>query len=194
MKRGRSVGRTEWIPNWAYRLAIWAFKVQDLLGINKPETHLGAVPLRSGMVVVDWGCGPGRFTSPLSRLVGKEGKVFALDIQTMAIQVVAEKVARESLANVEPLLIDSYRTPISTGSVDLVLLLDTFFAIDDVGALLTEIHRILKADGHLFMDPGHMKLETALAKVTGSGLFTLVERHGTDMLMAPTSLARPRPR
>lgn len=43
--------------------------------------HLNIQP---GMVVVDFGCGPGRVTVPVAKQVGDEGRVVAVDIQAGA--------------------------------------------------------------------------------------------------------------
>jgi len=166
-----------------YRVNIWYYRLIDLFW--KPGRHLDRFPLKEGMAVVDYGCGPGRYTLPIARLVGPQGKVFAVDIQPLAISTVKKKAARESLTNIVPLLVDSYDTGIQSSSIDLVLLVDTFHQIGDRDALLREIHRMLKQDGVLFMDPGHMELPQAKKIVEQSGLFTIVECRGRDMVLSP---------
>ena len=170
-------------PGAFYRLNIWYYKLTDLFW--NPQQRLRKMPIKRGMVVADYGCGPGRYTLPIARLVGPETKVFAIDVQPLAISVVKEKAAHESLINIEPVLVDSYDTGIQGSSIDLVLLVDTFHQIEDHEALLREIHRILKQDGILFMDPGHMKLSGAREIVEGSGLFTIKACQGNDMLVVP---------
>ncbi|NPV09257.1 MAG: class I SAM-dependent methyltransferase [Anaerolineae bacterium] len=169
----------------AYRLMLWQYRLQDLLHLDPPEPHLAQAPIRPGMTVVDYGCGPGRYAVPLAQRVGPSGKVYAVDIQPLAIEAVRKRIARAGLANVEPILVDSYRTPIAADSVDLVVLLDTFHAIGDRPALLQEIHRLLKPDGLLFMDPGHMPMAEAREAVEGSGLFRVKQTDGKHMLVEP---------
>ncbi len=170
-------------PDVFYRLNIWSYKFIDLLW--NPQRRLKDIPLKEGMAVVDYGCGPGRYTLPIARVVGPKGKVFAVDIQPLAISTVKEKASRESLTNIEPILVDSYNTGIQGSSIDLVLLVDTFHQIKDYDALFREIHRILRGDGILFIDPGHMKITKAKEIVKSAGLFTIVECRGNDMLVAP---------
>jgi len=166
-----------------YRLNIWFYKLTDLFW--SPRRRLGKIPVKEGMAVLDYGCGPGRYTLPLARLVGTKGKVFAVDIQPLAISTVKQKAARESLTNIEPILVDSYNTGIQDSSIDLVLFLDTLHQIGDCDALFLEIHRVLKQDGLLFMDPGHMKLARAREIVEATGLFTIAECRDHDMLVVP---------
>ena len=167
----------------SFKGMMWLFKLVDF--IWNPRRKLKKFPLREGMAVVDYGCGPGRYTLPIAKLVGPKGKVFAVDIHPLAITTVKRKAASEALTNVETILVDSYDTGIQVASIDLVLLADTFHMISDRDALFREIHRILKQDGLLFMDPGHMKLERAIEIVESAGLFTIRECRGRDMLLAP---------
>ena len=166
-----------------YRLNIWFYELTDL--IWNPRRRLEKIPIKEGMAVLDYGCGPGRYTLPAARLVGPKGKVFAVDIQPLAISTVNEKAARESLTNIEAILVDSYNTGIKDSSIDLALFLDTLHQIRDCNALFLEIHRVLKLDGILFMDPGHMKMSRAREIVEASGLFTIAGCQDHNMLVVP---------
>ena len=61
--------------------------------------------------------------------------------------------------------------------------------ISDFDALLGEVHRVLKPDGRLFMDPGHMKQSEATKILDESGLFTIVQSIGRDMVLTPIESA-----
>ena len=176
--------KPEPMPDMSFKGMMWIFKFIDFIW-NHPQRHLKEIPLKKGMTVVDYGCGPGRHTIPLAKLVGEKGKVFAVDIQPLAISTVKKKATKEGLTNVETILLDSYNTGMQESSIDLVLLLDTFHMISDHDALFREIHRILKPDGLLFMDPGHMKLPKAREIIEKSNLFTIKECQDKDMLVAP---------
>ncbi len=112
------------------------------------------------------------------------GRVFAVDVERLALQAVRQKAAHEGLDNVYTVLLESHPVAIPTGSVDVVLLIDTFHAVRDKEGLLSDIGRVLKPDGHLFMDPGHMSQERALEQMEASGLFHLEGVWGRDMLFA----------
>jgi len=166
-----------------YKLNIWFYKLTDL--IWNPRRRLEKIPIKEGMAVLDYGCGPGRYTLPIAKLVRPKGKVFAVDIQPLAISTIKEKAARESLTNIEAILVNSYNTGIEDSSIDLVLFLDTLHRIGDCAALFLEIRRVLKEDGILFMDPGHMKMSGAREIVENTGLFTIAECQDHDMLVVP---------
>ena len=166
-----------------FRGMTWIFKLVDLFG--GPRRYLKKVPLKQGMTVVDYGCGPGRYTIPIAKLIGPEGKVFAVDIQPLAIDMVTKIAERENIANIEVVLADSYNTGVGDSTVDLVLLSDTLHMIEDCNKLFKEIHRILKKDGVLFMNPGHMRLPTATEIIKNTHLFKIVECKGVDMFITP---------
>jgi ubiquinone/menaquinone biosynthesis C-methylase UbiE len=169
--------------NFGFRLMALTYKLRDLF--QDPRRSLEKARLGKGMRVVDYGCGPGSFTVPAAELVGSEGKVFAVDIHPLAIKSVEEKARRKSLQNVETVLVRGYDTGIAASSVDRVLLIDTIHRIEDPEALFREIHRMLKPDGLLFMEKGHMPISDQKELVQSSGLFEVVESQGLMILAAP---------
>ena len=169
--------------DFAFKLMTWLYRAYDL--IHNTEQDLKKIPLKEGTTVVDYGCGPGRYTLPVAKLVGTKGKVFAVDIHSLAIKTIKEKAARESLTNIEAILVDSYDTGIQDSSVDLVLLIDTLPIIKDHNPLFQEMHRILKQNGHIFIEHGRIKISRTREIVEGTGLFTVVECQGHQMLAAP---------
>jgi len=166
----------------AYRLMLLQYRLMDRLHLDPPETHLPGVAITPGMTVVDYGCGPGRYLPLLAERVGPTGRVYGVDIQPLGVQAARERATRLGLKNVEVVLADGYHTTMPAAFADMVLLLDVFHAIEERPALLAEIHRLLKPDGRLFMDPGHMPLEAAREAVRASGRFRLVESDGSHML------------
>lgn len=166
-----------------FRLMTLAFKFRDLL--QNPRKSLARAQLRKGMSVVDYGCGPGSFTIPAAELVGEEGRVFAVDIHPLAIRAVKQKASRKGLQNVEAILVQEYDTGIQESSIDRVLLIDTIHLIDDPDALFRSLHRMLKPDGLLFMQKGHMALSEQREILTNTGLFRVKEAEGLMMLAAP---------
>lgn len=173
------------MPNIHFRCMTWMYKFADAARMTNPRRRLEKTPIRRGMAVVDYACGPGRYAIPAAKLVGGEGKVFAVDIQPLAIKMVRKKATGQSLTNIEPILVEAYDTGIQGSSIDLVLMFDALHMISDRAALLSEVHRLLKQDGIFFLDSGHMKLSKAKEIVEDNGLFAIVECRGDDMLLAP---------
>jgi ubiquinone/menaquinone biosynthesis C-methylase UbiE len=171
--------------SFGYRLMLWEYALRDRLHVDPPEPHLAIVPLREGMTVVDWGCGPGRFDVPLARRVGANGRVYAVDIQPLAIAAVRRRVAKAGIANVTPVLSEPYSAPLPDAITDVVIFLDAFHAIGDRTALLREMRRVLKPGGLLYMDPGHMPMAQARAAIEASGAFTISRSEGKHLFLTP---------
>ena len=59
--------------------------------IQNPRKILGPY-VKEGMKVLDIGCGPGFFSIEMARLVGKSGKVIALDLQEGMLRKLSNKI------------------------------------------------------------------------------------------------------
>ncbi|MDI6858726.1 MAG: class I SAM-dependent methyltransferase [Dehalococcoidia bacterium] len=167
----------------AFKMMSLMYRIRDLL--QDPRNALALARVGPGMIVADYGCGPGSFAIPAARMVGESGKVYAIDIHPLAIDSVRERAGKNGLRNVEPILVQGYDTGIVSASVDRVLLIDTIHRIDDTKALFREVHRMLKPDGLLFMHKGHLPMPEQRALVEESGLFDVLECEGLIILASP---------
>ena len=79
--------------------------------------------LESGQTIIDYGCGPGRYISVVSGLIGLQGKLYAADIQLQAISEVRELCKKNNLENVEAVLVNNYSCPVKDNSADIIFLL-----------------------------------------------------------------------
>lgn len=156
--------------SFSFKIMAAMFKVRDIV---KPRgSVLEEVGIRPGFRVLDFGCGPGGYVLPLSRLVGISGKVYALDINPMAIKSVKSLVARYRLANVETIISDG-PTGLKDGSMDVVILYDVLHALKKPDEVLKELHRVLKPGETLSVSDHHLTKEDIASRVTGTRLFQM---------------------
>jgi ubiquinone/menaquinone biosynthesis C-methylase UbiE len=158
------------MSNFHFKLMSLEFKLRDLFVPRK--NILKEVGIQSGFHVLDYGCGPGSYLIPLEKLVGESGRIYALDINPLAIRMVQKIVSKKQLTNVETIRSDC-KTGLPGNSVDVVLLYDTFHGLGDPNGVLEELHRILKPDGVLSFSDHHIKENEIISKVTNGGLFRL---------------------
>ncbi|MDO8583805.1 MAG: methyltransferase domain-containing protein [bacterium] len=120
-----------------------------------PENILRGLGVRPGWHVGDLGCGScGHFTFPAARLVGGEGRVYAVDIQRPALASI-EKMARQAqLWNIHPIWSDldqRHATAIPKNSLDLTVLSNTLYLAGDPVAMLEEALRFTRPGGLLLI-------------------------------------------
>lgn len=156
--------------NIDFKVMSFTYKFRDFL---LPRTNiLKEVGIKPGFQVLDYGCGPGSYIIPLTELVSKSGKIYALDIHPLAIQKVQSIASKKNLTNVETICSDC-KTGLPDKSVDVVLLYDTFHTLGDPNGVLEELHRVVKPRGTLSFSDHHMNEQDIISKVTKSGLFRL---------------------
>lgn len=118
-----------------------------------PENVLDEIELRDDMVAAEFGCGSGGFTIPLAkRLEG--GRVYALDIQEEAISALKGKAEMAGLANIEIRRCNIEAPEGSTlpaNSLDLVLMPNVLFQVDDKEQVLKEAKRVLREGGKILI-------------------------------------------
>jgi ubiquinone/menaquinone biosynthesis C-methylase UbiE len=136
---------------------------------------LKEVGIKPGFHVLDYGCGPGSYVIAAAELVGKSGRIYALDISPLAIQMVRNVASKEGLTNVKTIC-SNCRTGLPNNSVNVVLLYDIFHSLGDPNGVLEELHRVLKASGILSFSDHHMRENEIVSKVTNRGLFGLLKK------------------
>jgi len=160
-------------PNFHYELMALSYKFRDFF---LPRMNiLKEVRIEPGFHVLDYGCGPGSYIVPLAELVGESGKIYALDIHPLAIQMVQDVAARRGLRNIETIHSDC-ATGLENGVIDVVLLYDTYHDITDPDGVLEELHRVLKPNSVLSFSDHHMKEDEILSHLTKGGLFNLSQK------------------
>lgn len=135
------------MPGWLFHLMALEFRLKTRTG--QPERVLDGAGIAAGDVVLDFGCGPGRYTIPIARRVGPSGRVFALDLHPLALRYVNKAAKRAGVDNIEELLSDGLPVPLPDASVDVVLLYDTLHDVGDAPRVLHELHRVLRPGGLL---------------------------------------------
>src|SRR4030043_326716 len=129
-------------------------KAGDLL---KPRKNvLKEAGIQAGFHVLDFGCGPGGYILPLARLTGASGKIYALDVNPLAILSVKAIAVKNKLDNVTTILSER-DSGLPDASIDMVLLSDVLHHLASPDDVLTELHRVLKVGGILSVSDHHMQ-------------------------------------
>lgn len=156
----------------------------DLVSYLRPgsEEHpevgslLDLLTVEPGMVVADVGAGSGTFAWPLARRVGPAGRVWATDVDPVAVDFMQRRLRDQppAFANVEVLraFVDDPRLP--EGAVDRIFMNQVHFFIgDDVHAGPT-----LRALGRALAPGGRMLVVETSANITRQDMAAVFEREG----------------
>lgn len=108
--------------------------------------------LRSGMNVLDAGCGPGRITIPAARIVGPDGEVTAMDIQEGMLNEVRERAVASNLTNIRILPAGLGDGKPGRDRFDRAVMITVLGEIPDREAALREIFDALKPGGILLIE------------------------------------------
>ena len=142
--------------------------------IQKPEIIAKRLKLKSGMIVVEIGPGKGNYTKAVADKILPHGNVYAIDIQEAVIKRLKERVKKENIPNIIPMINDAYNLSFEDESVNRIFAIACLPEIPEPVRALKEFKRILKSDGiislcELFIDPDYplRRTEKRWAKQAG---------------------------
>jgi len=114
--------------------------------LQPPSELAEKLGINPGDVVMDFGCGPGFYTTELAK---RAKRVMAVDVSPEMLEKARSKAAKAGAKNIEFLQSDGKNLKVEDGSVDLILLVTVYHEIGESQTVLAEFHRVLKPAGKL---------------------------------------------
>ena len=117
-----------------------------------PEVVMSHFHIREGDTVADYGAGSGYFVPALAAAVGAGGKVYAVEIQKNLIETIGAMVKSKGLAQVQILwgdIEEEGATKIPESSIDVGIVVNTLFQVEDTAGMIAEVSRTLRPGGKL---------------------------------------------
>jgi predicted methyltransferase len=129
--------------------ATWAKKFDDPArdAWQKPAEVTALLQITAGMKVADIGAGTGYFEPHLARAVGPGGQVLALDVEDTMVRYMEARMAREGLSNVKAVKVPFDDPGLKPGSVDRILIVDTWHHIPGREAYSAKLNEALTPGG-----------------------------------------------
>jgi ubiquinone/menaquinone biosynthesis C-methylase UbiE len=150
--KGREIART-----MSYHGAPWLIR-DEREREERCSLMLTNLGVKRGMTVCDMGCGNGFYSLQLAKMVGEKGSVLGVDIQPEMLKLLRERMEKQGIENVTPILGSLHNPHLPKGQVDLILLVDVY---------------------HEFSHPAHM-LEAMLDSLAPGGQIVLLEYREED--------------
>jgi 2-polyprenyl-3-methyl-5-hydroxy-6-metoxy-1,4-benzoquinol methylase len=142
-----------------------------------PPERLLAPLVRSGMTVLEPGCGMGYFSLPLARMVGETGRVVAVDLQPRMIAGLRRRAARAGLADRITASVcgaDDLGLGGRESFADLAVAMHMVHEVPDQERLLRQLQAALRPGGTLLVveprghvSPGDLDRTVAIAERAG---------------------------
>ena len=164
---------------------------------QRPADIIALLNLKSGSVAVDLGSGAGYFALKLSDVVGPTGRVVAVDLRRLSLLFLRARALLYGKRNIQIVCGEADNPHLSTGTVDSVLIANTYHELTDPHAILRHTWRALVPGGRLVIvdraagseDPResvahhHTTADTAEADLRKEG-YTIISRQ--DVFIHPS--------
>jgi ubiquinone/menaquinone biosynthesis C-methylase UbiE len=148
-------------PNMNVEQFIKRFEVESREVFACRAQILEAIQLKPGMAVADVGSGTGLYLRPLSRGVGAEGKVYAIDIAPKFVKHLRGRAKEENLDNVEVVLCSDRDVNLKGNSIDRAFICDVYHHFEYPEGSLKSIYRAMRTGGKLILVDFHREPEVS---------------------------------
>lgn len=123
---------------------------------QKPHEVIEALALRVGERIADIGAGSGYFTMRLAHHVGREGRVYAVDVSPDMVRRLNQQIATASAPNISAILALP-NDPLLPGPVDRFFFVNVWHHIEDQAGYLDRMKRLLTPGGQVVMIDFHKR-------------------------------------
>ena len=116
-----------------------------------PDQALNIIGIKKGSTVADVGAGSGYMTVRLSKRVGANGVVYAVDIQQAMLDLLDKRLKAGRIGNVRPVLGVPDDPNLPANAIDLAILVDVYHEFSQPQAMLRRLHDALKPGAKLVL-------------------------------------------
>jgi ubiquinone/menaquinone biosynthesis C-methylase UbiE len=134
-----------------------------------------------GMIILDLGCGPGFFSIAMAEMVGKKGKIIAVDLQEGMLQKLKNKIKETKIEErIKLHKCEKERIGVSD-KIDFLLAFYMVHEVPDQDKLFREIRSMLKEEGKVLIVEPKFHVSKKAFKETKE----VVEKLGFEIIEQP---------
>ena len=116
---------------------------------ERPQTLIKALKLKAGDKVADIGVGTGYFARRISRVIGKKGTVYGVDIQQQMLDLLEHNLKSAGIYNVKGVLGTIQNPNLPANTIDLALMVDVYHEFSHPYEMMQNICNALKLGGRI---------------------------------------------
>ncbi|QAT39774.1 class I SAM-dependent methyltransferase [Clostridium sp. JN-9] len=114
-----------------------------------PEKTLTSLGLHEGDIMADIGCGIGYFSIPASKIVGNNGKIFALDILPEMLCQVEIKAKENNCSNIKTVLTEENDLKLEEETITYAFLSVILHETEQLDKFLENVKKIISPKGKI---------------------------------------------
>ncbi len=114
-----------------------------------PEKTLTSLGLHEGDIMADIGCGIGYFSIPASKIVGNNGKIFALDILPEMLYQVEIKAKENNCSNIKTVLTEENDLKLEEETITYAFLSVILHETEQLDKFLENVKKIISPKGKI---------------------------------------------
>lgn len=130
------------------------FSYYNICMFSDPVKNIEQCRIQAGWDIADLGAGSGFYTIAAAKALHATGRVYAIDAQKELLSKLKNQATKQGLYNVEVIWGDiekSNGTKLRDSSIDLALLCNVLFQLENKENIIAEIKRILKPAGRVLV-------------------------------------------
>jgi precorrin-6B methylase 2 len=116
---------------------------------ENPRLLLESLKIRPGDQIADIGAGSGYFTFRMSKLVGEQGSVHAVDIQPEMLTIIRNKAKEQGVNNIELVQGTPLDPKLPESKIDLILMVDVYHEFSHPWEMTTQMIKALRPGGRI---------------------------------------------
>jgi len=121
-------------------------------GFSNPARNVAQMNIDTGMRIADFGAGSGAYALALAPLVGASGRVYAIEVQQDLLKRIKNTADAQGHKNID-VIWGNFERPngskLADNCVDMVLLSNALFQLDDHRGAVLEASRVIRPGGQL---------------------------------------------
>ncbi|WP_053955000.1 class I SAM-dependent methyltransferase [Inediibacterium massiliense] len=127
---------------------IWGFMLNKRAKSGSQRV-LESLQIKDGDMIADIGSGGGYFTFEFAKMVGKNGKVFAVDTNTALLRYINNKLKIQKIQNVVTIIAKETGFVLPDGTCNLIFVRNVFHHINNAEVYFRNIQKNLNPNGKI---------------------------------------------